>query len=377
MYKDLKESFWWNGMQADVADFVDAQCLVCQKTKIEHQRSGGTLQPLDVPQWKWDSISMDFVTHLSRSTKGHDSVWVIVDRLTKCAHFLPMNQKWSMDKLAELYVQEVVRLHGVPESIVSDRDPRFTSQFWKSLEPVLGTQLRMSSAYHPQTDGQSERTIQSLEDLLRSCVLDHMGNWNDVLPLVEFTYNNRYHSSIGMAPYEALYGRRCRTPLCWYQDGEAFVLGPAFLQQTTNEVKLIQDRMRATQSRKKSYVDKRRRPLEFDEGDHVFLRVTPTIGIRRVLKSRKLTPTFIRPYQITRRIGATTYEIALPPHLSNLHNVFHVSQMRKYIASPDHVLESDEVQVCEDLTMPVGPVRILDTQVKQLRGKELKTVKVL
>jgi len=119
---------------------------------------------------------MDFVTHLLRSTKGHDSVWVIVDRLTKCVHFLPINQKWSMDELAELYVQEVVRLHGVPESMVSDRDPRFTSQFWQSLQAALGTQLRMSSAYHPQTDGQFERTTQSLEDLLRSCVLDHMGN---------------------------------------------------------------------------------------------------------------------------------------------------------------------------------------------------------
>ena len=201
-----------------------------------------------------------------------------------------------MDKLAELYVREVVRLHGVPESIVSDRDPRFTSQFWQSLQAALGTQLRMSLAYHPQTDGQSERTIQSLEDLLRSCVLDHIGNWNDVLPLVEFTYNNSYHSSIGVAPYEALYGRRCRTPLCWYQDRETFVLGPEFLQQTTSKVKFIQDRMRATQSRQKSYADKRRRPLKFDEGDHVLLRVTPTIGIGRVLKSRKLTPRFIGPY---------------------------------------------------------------------------------
>ena len=271
----------------------------------------------------------------------------------------------------------MVRLHGVPESIVSDQEPRFTSRFWQSLQAALGTQLRMSSAFDPQTDGQSERIIQSLEDLLRSCVLDHIGNWNDVLPLVEFTYNNSYHSSIGMAPYEALYGRRCRTPLCWYQDGEAFVLSPEFLQQTTSKVKLIQDRMKATQSRQKSYADKRRRPLEFDEGDHVFLRVTPTTGIGRVLKSRKLTPRFIGPYQITRRIGAATYEIALPPHLSNLHNLFHVSQWRKYITSPDHVLESDEVQVREDLTMPVGPVRILDTQVKKLRGKELKTVKVL
>jgi len=135
--------------------------------------------------------------------------------------------------------------------------------------------------------------------------------------------------------------------------------------------------MRATQSKQKSYADKRRRPLKFDEGDHVFLRVTPTTVIGRVLKSRKLTPRFIGPYQITRRIGTTTYKIALPPHIANLHNVFYVSQLRKYIASPDHVLESDKVEVREDLTMPVGPVRILDTQVKTLRGKELKTVKVL
>jgi len=138
-----------------------------------------------------------------------------VDILTKCAHFLPINQKMSMDKLVELYVREIVRLHGVPTSIISDRDPRFTSRFWQSLQNTLGTQLRMSSAYHPQIDGQSKRTIQSLEDLLRTCVMDHLGTWSDVLPLVEFTYNNSYHSSIRMAPYEALYGRRCRTPLYW------------------------------------------------------------------------------------------------------------------------------------------------------------------
>jgi len=139
-------------MKTDIADFV-ASCLVCQKAKIEHQRPGGTLESLDIPQWKWDSIAMDFVTHLPKSVKGHDSIWVIVDRLTKCAHFLAINQKWSMDRLAELYVREVVRLHGVSASIVSDRDPRFTSRFWQSLQATLGTQLRMSSAYHPQTDG--------------------------------------------------------------------------------------------------------------------------------------------------------------------------------------------------------------------------------
>jgi len=203
------------------------------------------LQQLEIPEWKWDSISMDFVTHLPRTVKNHDAIWVIVDCLTKSAHFLAINLRMSMTKLAQLYISEIVRLHGLPSSIVSDRDPRFTSRFWQTLQSALGSILAMSSAYQPQTDGQSERTIQSLEDLLRTCVLDHSGAWDDVLPLVEFTYNNNFHASIGMTPYEALYGRRCRTPLCWYQDGESVVVGPELLRQTTEKVKLIQERMKA------------------------------------------------------------------------------------------------------------------------------------
>jgi len=135
-----------------------------------------------------------------------------------------------MAKLAQLYVKEIMRLHGVPSSIVSDRDPRFTSRFWQTLQEALGTKLTMSLAYHPQTDGQSERTIQSLEDLLWTCILDHLGAWNEVLPLIEFTYNNSFHASIDTAPYEALYGRRCRTPLCWYQDGEVVLVRPELLE---------------------------------------------------------------------------------------------------------------------------------------------------
>ena len=195
-------------------------------------------------------------------------------------------------------------------------------------------------------------------------MLDHLGSWSEVLPLMEFTYNNNYHSSVGMAPYEALYGRRCRTPLCWNQDGEVVVLGPEFLQMTTDKVKIIQERIRATQSRQKSYADKRRRQLEFEAGDHVFLRVTPTIGVGRVLKSKKLTPRFIGPYEITRRIGHVAYEIALPPHFANLHNVFHISQLRKYIADPSHLLEADDIQVREDLTMEARPMQIVDSQIK-------------
>ena len=193
---------------------------------------------------------MDFVTHLPRTLRKHDSVWVIVDRLTKTAHFLPIDFRISMRKLAQIYIDEIVRLHGVPSSIVSDRDPRFTSRFWQTLQEALGTKLRLSSAYHPQTDGQSERTIQSLEDLLRTCVLDHLGSWDEILPLVEFTYNNSYQASIGMAPFEALYGRKCRTPLCWFQDGESVLIGPELIQQTNEKIKMIQERLKTSLSRK-------------------------------------------------------------------------------------------------------------------------------
>ena len=157
---------------------------------------------------------MDFVTGFPKGKNQVDVVWVIVDRLTKSAHFIPIRVTYSMAKLAELYVEWVVRLHGIPVSIISDRDPRFASRFWQAFQEAMGTKVKMSTAYHPQTDGQSERTIQVLEDMLRACALDFPGSWSEQLFLVEFAYNNGYHSSIKMAPFEALYGRRCRTPLC-------------------------------------------------------------------------------------------------------------------------------------------------------------------
>ncbi|RHN60629.1 putative nucleotidyltransferase, Ribonuclease H [Medicago truncatula] len=308
MYHDLKKLFWWSGLKRDVAQFVYA-CLICQKSKVEHQKPTGLMTPLDVPEWKWDSISMDFVTSLPNTPRGHDAIWVVVDRLTKSAHFIPINISYPVAQLAEIYVHSIVKLHGVPSSIVSDKDPRFTSRFWKSLQDALGSKLRLSSTYHPQTDGQSERTIQSLEDLLRVCVLEQGGAWDSHLPLIEFTYNNSYHSSIGMAPFEALYGRRCRTPLCWFESGESVVLGPNLVHETTEKVRLIREKMKASQSRQKSYHDKRRKALEFQEGDHVFLRVTPLTGVGRALKSRKLTPKFIGSYQISERVGTVAYRM--------------------------------------------------------------------
>jgi hypothetical protein len=175
---------------------------------------------------------MDFVTGLPRGKKGNDAIWVVVDQLTKSDLFLPMKMTDSMDKLAKLYVNEVIRLHGVPVSIISDRDPRFTSRLWPSLQQAIGTKLNLSTTFHPQTDGQSERTIQTLEDLLRSCLLEFGGNWEDLLPLVEF--NNSHQTTIGMAPYEALYGRKCRTLICWEEVGERKLLALEMVQLTTD-----------------------------------------------------------------------------------------------------------------------------------------------
>ena len=206
-------------MKRDASQFV-TNCLVCQKVKTEHHVCSGLLQPIRIPEWKWDRITMDFMVGLPLTGRKHDSVMVVVDQLTKLAHFLPMRINYLLDKLEELYIKEIVRLHGIPISIISDRDPRFTSRFWEKLQEALGTQLNFNTSFHPQTDGQLERVIQILEDILKSCVIDYEGSWDRHIPLVEFVYNNCFQLSIGMAPYEALYGRKCRTPLCWTELSE-------------------------------------------------------------------------------------------------------------------------------------------------------------
>ena len=174
-----------------------------------------------------------------------------------------------------MYVNEVVRLHGVPLSIVSDRDPRFTSRFWLSLQRELGTKLNFSTAFHPQTDGQSERTIQTLEDMLRACILEFRGSWDEHVALMEFAYNNQYHSSIDMAPYEALYGRKCRCPVYWDEEGERVLEGPKLIEELMEKIQIVKRNLKAAQDRQKSYADLRRREISYDVGDKVFLKVSP------------------------------------------------------------------------------------------------------
>ncbi|KAA3484781.1 Retrotransposable element Tf2 [Gossypium australe] len=284
---------------------------------------------------QWERITMDFVNGLPLTTTKKDSMWVIVDWLTKSAHFILVRTGYSLQKLAKLDVVEIVRLHGVPVSIISDKDPRFTSRFWGVLHEALGTRLDFSTVFHLQTDGQSERVIQILEDMLRSCVIDFKGSWEDYLPLAEFSYNNSYQSSIQMAPYEALYGRRFRTPTYWTElDERVLCKGLCLLEGLTLE-----------------------------EDTEIWMK-------------GKLSPRFIGPYRISKRVGPVVYQLELPSELSRIHNVFHVSMLRRYRSDPSHIVPVEEIEVRPDLTIKEESVQILDRGVKVLRRKCVPLVKV-
>ena len=314
-------------MKRDIAEFV-SKCATCQLVKVDHQRPAGLLQPLEVPVWMWESISMDFITGLPTSQRGYDSVWVIVDRLSKVAHFLPVRTDYTTGQYAQLFISEIVRLHGVPLNIVSDRDKIFVSRFWESFQEAMGTELRLSTAYQPQTDGQTERTNQMLEDMLRMCIIDFGGGWEQYLPLVEFAYNNSYQFTIGMAPFEALYGRPCRSPACWLEVGDNKLLGPEVIQDTSARIELIRSRIRVAQDRQKSYADAKRFFREFQVGDQVLLIVSPMKGIMRFEKKGKLAPRYVGPFPIIERIGPVAYRLGLPEHLHRIHDVFHISSLR-------------------------------------------------
>ncbi|GJS97543.1 reverse transcriptase domain-containing protein [Tanacetum coccineum] len=332
MYYDLRDMYWWPGMKRDIATYV-SECLTCAKVKAEHQRPSGLLQQPEIPEWKWENITMDFITKLPRTRNGHDAIWVVVDRLTKSAHFLAIREDYSTEKLARLYTDEIVARHGVPVSIISDRDARFTSRLWQTFQKALGTRLDMSTAYHPQTDGQSERTIQTLEDMLRACVIDFGGSWDVHLPLAEFSYNNSYHTSIRCAPFEALYGRKCRSLVLWAEIGEGSLIGPELVQETTDKVVVIKERLQAARDRQKSYADNRRKPLEFEVGDRVMLKVSPWKGVVRFGKKGKLAPRYVGPFEILKRIGTVAYRLRLPEELIGVHDTFHVSNLKKCLGN--------------------------------------------
>jgi hypothetical protein len=224
-------------------------------------KPGGLLQSLSILDWKWDGISMDFIVGLPLTTWKFDSIWVIVDRLTKSAHFIPIHTKYQVEKYVEIYIAHVLCLHGVPKMIISDRGLQFVARFWEQLHASLGTHLIHNSAYHPQTDGQTERVNQILEDMLRAYVIEYLGSWDKNLPWAEFSYNNSYQESLKMAPFEVLYGRQCRTPLNWIEAGEKAIFAPDIVVEAEATVHLIQENLKATKLHQESYANKRRQPL--------------------------------------------------------------------------------------------------------------------
>lgn len=375
MYQDLKKLYWWPNMKADIALYV-SKCLTCSKVKAEHQRPSGLLTQPEFPVWKWERITMDFITKLPKTASGCDAIWVIVDRLTKSAHFLAISEDDSVDKLARLYVKEIISRHGVSISIISDRDSRFTSDLWRSLQTALGTRLDMSIAYHPQTDGQSERTIQTLEDMLRACIIDFGKGWEKYLPLAEFSYNNSYHTSLKAAPFEALYGQKCRSPIGWAEVGDSQLTGPELILETTEKVTQIRDRLQAARDRQKTYADQRRKPLEFQVGDKVMLKVSPWKGVIHFGKRGKLNPRYIGPFLILERIGPVAYRLELPQELSKVHDVFHVSNLKKCLSDETPVIPMKDIRVDENLNFVEEPIEILDREIKRLKRSRIPLIKV-
>ncbi|GJR59343.1 reverse transcriptase domain-containing protein [Tanacetum coccineum] len=352
MYYDLRDLYWWPDMKRDIAKYVK------------------------IPEWKWEKITMNFVTKLPKSSSGYDTIWVIVDRLTKSAHFLPIREDYKMEKLEKIYTNEIVERHGVSVSIISDHDGRFTSHLWQAFQEALGTRLDMSTAYHPQTDGQSERTIQTLEDMLRACVMDFGGSWDTHLPLIEFSYNNSYHTSIKCAPFEALYGRKCRSPVIWTEVGESQLIGPEIMQETTEKIVQIRERLKIARSRQKSYADKRRKPLEFQVRDRVLLKVSPWKGVVRFGKKGKLAPRYVGPFEIVEHVGPVAYRLKLPQELSCVHDTFHVSNLKKCLAEPDVQVPLDEIEIDENLRFVEEPIEIVERDVKKLKRRRIPLVKV-
>ncbi|GKA94058.1 putative reverse transcriptase domain-containing protein, partial [Tanacetum coccineum] len=288
IYHDLRDMYWWPRIKRDIAIYV-SKCLTYAKVKAEHQRPSGLLQQPEIPEWKWDKITMNLITKLPRSRSGHNAIW-----------------------------------------------------------KALGTRLDLSTAYHPQTDGQSERTIQTLEDMLRACIIDFGGSWDVHLPLVEFSYNNSYHSSIWCALFEALYGRKCRLPVLWEKIREGSVIGPELVLKTTDKVVLINKKLKVVRDHQKSYADKRRKLLEFEVG----------------------------PFEILERVDLVAYRLRLPEELSSVHDTFHVSNLKKCLVDANFHVPSDELKVDKILRFFEEPVKIMDREIKKLKHKKISLVKV-
>nr|GEV31693.1 reverse transcriptase domain-containing protein [Tanacetum cinerariifolium] len=309
MYYDLKKLYWWPNMKAEIATFV-SRCLTCAKVKAKYQKPSGLLVQHDISQWKWKKINTDFTTKLPKTSSGQETIWVIVDRLTKSTHFLPIKETYLMEKLTRQYLKEVV------------------------------------------------------------------SSWDTHLSLVEFSYNNSYHTSIKCAPFEALYGRKCRSPVIWTEVEQSQLIGPEIVQEMTKKIIHIKERLKTARSHQKSYADKRRKPLEFKVGDRVLLKVSPWKRVVRFGNKGKLAPRYVGPFKIVECVGPVAYRLKLPQELSCVNDTFHVSNLKKCLDEPNVQVPLDEIEIDENLHFVEEPIEIVERDVKKLKRKRISLVKV-
>src|SRR3954470_10517443 len=335
-YEAIHHLFYWPRMNNDVRNYVKS-CDSCQRIKASQQVPAGLLQPMPTPAQPWESVSMDFIVQLPKTKNGHDAIVVFVNMFSKMVHFVPMKSNATAPDVAQLFFNNVFRLHGLPKVIVSDRDAKFTSKFWQSLFQTLGTKLAMSTAFHPQTDGQTKRTNQTLEDMLRAFTNYRQDNWDSQLAAAEFACNNAPNQSTGLSPFHMTQGRDPWNPYSSLTTVPDQVPAAAdFMTTLSSNIKIATDTLTLAKAHQEKNANKSRRDVLFEVGDQVLLNSHHVHLASQALRpSKKLQHRFIGPYPIISKVSPVAYKLALPPDL-HIHPVFHVSLLRPYLA-PDTV----------------------------------------
>jgi hypothetical protein len=363
----LSRQFWWPQMKESVQNYVQS-CMSCQRNKSSNKRPFGLLNPLEIPDSRWHTVTMDFIMDLPITSLGHDAILVFVDKLTKFVHLAPTNKTCSADEASRLFLTHVYQYHGTPKVLISDRDPRFTSNFWKGFCNRLGIEPRFSSAFHPETDGQTERTNRVIEEVLRHFIDSDHVQWEELLPLAAFAMNNAKNSSTGETPFFLNHGSHPSTPVTLgLPQSKLPTLDTVFtdLDTTLSRIKLL---MRSAQDRQKAYADKSRAPHEFAVGDLVLLS---SRNLKFKSGVRKLHPKFLGPFPIIKMVGKNAAKLELPATYSRIHPVFHVSLFKTFKEGPDALKSPPNPEVVDGV--PFFKVeKILSTRDRRSGRKKIQ-----